>query len=93
MKYIYVVAERNPYRAYVKEAESLVPQLAMETVICSFTGNKILELMGDEAVLNAIYGVLIRDGELKPGDILAPERVHKQDTDGAMDGHSTMEGK
>jgi len=68
MKYIYVVAERNPYRAYVKKAEG------EDVAVCAFTGNKILELMGDTAVLNAVYDILIRDRELNPGDILAPER-------------------
>lgn len=68
MKYIYVVAERNPYRAYIKEAQS-------ENTTFAFTADKILELMGDTAVLNAVYEILIRDGEIKPGDILAPERT------------------
>lgn len=67
MKYIYVVAERNPYRAYIKEAHS-------ENATLAFTADKILELMGDMAVLNAVYEILIRDGQMNPGDILAPER-------------------
>lgn len=71
MKYIYVVAERNPYRAYVKEAES---ETSLGHITQAFTADKILELMGDTAVLNAVYEVLIQNGELKPGDILAPER-------------------
>lgn len=67
MKYIYVVAERSPYRSFVCEAGS-------GDVKCAFTGGKILELMGDTAILNEMYEILIRDGEIKPGDILAPER-------------------
>lgn len=67
MKYIYVVAERNPYRAYVREAET-------GHITCAFTGGKILELMGDTAILNQMYEILIQVGEMKPGDILAPER-------------------
>lgn len=67
MKYIYVIAERNPYRSYVREAES-------GHITLAFTADKILELMGDTAVLNAVYEILIRNRELNPGDILAPER-------------------
>jgi len=71
MKYIYVVAERNPYRAYVKEAES---GTSLGHIAQAFTADKILELMGDMTVLNAVYEILIKDGTMHPGDILAPER-------------------
>jgi hypothetical protein len=67
MKYIYVVDERKPYRSHVEEAES-------KQLTNRYTGEHILALMGDTAVLNAMYEILIRDGWLRPGDILAPER-------------------
>jgi len=69
MKYRYVVDEQNPYRSHVEEAEGDKPLLVVR-----FTAEKILELMGDTAVLNAVYEILIRDQEINPGDILAPER-------------------
>lgn len=67
MKFIYVIAERSPYRAYIKEADS-------GTVIKAFTPSTIIEAMGDTDVLNTVYDILIRDHEINPGDILAPER-------------------
>lgn len=69
MKFRYVVDERNPYRSHVEEADEGSTQLRTR-----YTGELILKLMGDTAVLNAVYEILIQDGELKPGDILAPER-------------------
>lgn len=69
MKYRYIVDERKPYQSHVEEAEGDKPLLVVR-----YTAGEILELMGDTAVLNAVYEILIRDHEINPGDILAPER-------------------
>jgi len=68
MKYKYVVRESDPYRSDVENSES-------GEVVYAFTGDLILKLMGKQTVLNAVYEILIRDGLMKPGDILAPERL------------------
>lgn len=67
MKYRYVVDSQDPYRSHVEEVES--NQLTIR-----FTAEQILAKMGDTGVLNSVYEVLIRDGEINPGDILAPVR-------------------
>lgn len=67
MKYIYVVDEHVPYHSHVVGVDP-------NQTIVEYTGDAILTLMGDTAVLNAVYELLIQNGEIKPGDILAPER-------------------